>query len=273
MQMKLAAVVAVLLVAASLAAHPGIGIVIDGRGNLFYTDLAQVWMIAPNGTKSVAVPNVHTHELVLDAAGNLYGEHLWYEGDATKKWGHRVWKRSPAGKIVDVVPPSEGFLTNYSFVRDGAGAMYWVDHNAVMKRSGNAISVHARGNFRNPQRMIAQRDGTLWLIDGADLLRIAPNGAITRVAHDLSTGRLIRPDLGDHPMLMGLWLDRAGNVCVADFGHGDVKRVTPAGQVTTIAKSELPWSVSGGVYAPNGDLWLLEYSITNAARVRRIRAQ
>ena len=29
----------------------------------------------------MAVPNVHTHGLALDARDNLYGEHLWYEGD------------------------------------------------------------------------------------------------------------------------------------------------------------------------------------------------
>jgi len=40
----------------------------------------------------------------------------------------------------------------------------------------------------------------------------------------------------------------------------DLVRVAPNGR-----------SVTGGVYAPNGDLWLLEYSVTNAARVRRIR--
>ena len=40
---------AIVLVAASAAAHPGIGIVADSRGNIFYTDLKQVWRIAPDG--------------------------------------------------------------------------------------------------------------------------------------------------------------------------------------------------------------------------------
>ena len=66
-------------------AHPGVGIVQDSAGNIYYTDLKQVWKLAPDGKKSVAVPNVHTHELCLDGEDNLFGEHLWYEGDATKK--------------------------------------------------------------------------------------------------------------------------------------------------------------------------------------------
>jgi len=30
-------------------AHPGIGIVKDSKGNIFYTDLKQVWKISPDG--------------------------------------------------------------------------------------------------------------------------------------------------------------------------------------------------------------------------------
>ena len=71
------------LAATPLSAHPGIGIVVDSRGNVFYTDLKQVWRIAPDGTRSVAVPGVHTHELYLDAQDNLFGQHLWYEGEAS----------------------------------------------------------------------------------------------------------------------------------------------------------------------------------------------
>ncbi len=52
-----------LLMSATAFAHPGVGIVIDSRGNVFYTDLRQVWRIAADGSKSVAVLNVHSHEL------------------------------------------------------------------------------------------------------------------------------------------------------------------------------------------------------------------
>lgn len=89
-------------------AHPGIGIVVDSLGNVFYTDLKQVWRMSPDGKIEVAVSGVHTHELYLDASDNLYGEHLWYEGDRTGKWGHYVWKRSPKGVVEKVIPATEG---------------------------------------------------------------------------------------------------------------------------------------------------------------------
>ena len=123
MQMRCAVTVALLLFASTAMAHPPVSVVIDSRNNIYYSDLEQVWRIAPDGKRSVAVPNVHTHELFMDGQDNLFGEHLWYEGDATKKWGHYVWRRDAAGRVTMVKPRTEGFLTNYSFVRDRAGNM------------------------------------------------------------------------------------------------------------------------------------------------------
>src|SRR5205823_3445674 len=117
----------------------------------------------------------HTHELYLDPAGNLYGEHLWYEGEAINKWDYYVWRRSPDGRVQTIYGPKREFRTDYSLVRDAAGNHYWADreHHAIMK-----------------------------------------NQAV-------------------------------------------------------LANSTLPWSVVGGTYSTNGDLWLLEWSVGNEARARR----
>lgn len=282
--MRFGTLLAVILMIGSVAqAHPGIGIVIDTRGNVFYTDLAQVWRIAPDGTKSIAVRGVHTHELCLDSADNLYGEHLWYEGDATKKWGHRVWRRSPGGGLVDVIPTREGFRRDYSFVRDASGNMYWAESSRgiltgptnnvdlVRKRTPDgAISTLALWPFSDVRWMTVTPAGVVYLIDATDLLRITTAGRVDVVVRHLSHSRMIRPDISDRHLVMGIWTDRAGNVYAADYGNGEVKQVSPAGAVRVVARSHLPWSVTGGVCGPDGDLWLLEYSVTNAVRVRRI---
>jgi len=75
------------LFAVVAGAHPSVSIVIDSGGNVYYSDLEQVWRVAPDGSKTVAVPHVHTHELFLDPQDNLYGEHLWYEGGRHEKVG------------------------------------------------------------------------------------------------------------------------------------------------------------------------------------------
>jgi len=260
-----------LLTASPLLAHPPVSVVIDARGNVYYSDLEQVWRVAPNGTKSVAVPNVHTHELSLDAQGNLFGEHLWYEGDATKQWGHYVWKRDAAGRISKVIPNTRGFLSNYGFARDAAGNLYWPqrDKGEIRKRAPNGAITRVVGELKAMRWLHATPAGTLYVIDGGDLVRVK-NGRATRIARDLMKTNARRPHVALQHAIMGLWTDRAENVYVADYAHGEVKRITPAGAVSVAHTSTLTWSPIGGAFAANGDLWLLEATVGNAVRVRRV---
>jgi len=265
---KLAA--AIVLVAATASAHPGVGIVCDSRGNIFYTDLKQVWRIAPDGQKSVVVPNVHTHELYLDANDNLYGEHLWYNGEKLNTWGLRVWRRSPDGKVVDVVPSHDAFSEPFfSFVRDAAGSQYFSKENRVWIRSGKELRDLAHQTFRDIRWMTATPDGVLYFIDTLDLIRVA-NGATTTVAKNLSELHVPRAWIGSRHRLMGLWTDRSGNVYVADAAGAKVKRIDAKGKVTIVASSSYPWSPSGGTFDRQGNLWLLEFNPINDVRVRKV---
>ncbi|MDP9229560.1 MAG: hypothetical protein M3O67_02675 [Bacteroidota bacterium] len=44
-----------LLFISHLFAHPGIGIVKDSKGNIYYTDLKHVWKISTDGNRTVVV--------------------------------------------------------------------------------------------------------------------------------------------------------------------------------------------------------------------------
>src|SRR5687768_16174030 len=107
MKTILAAFLLLLAAAVPARAHPGVGIVMDRQGYVFYTDLQHVWRIAPNGGKSIAVRDVHTHELSMDGAGNLFGEDSEYLGG--DRWRTRVWRRAPDGRMTDVIPWTDGF--------------------------------------------------------------------------------------------------------------------------------------------------------------------
>ena len=269
----------VFLLAATALAHPGVGIVMDSRGNVFYTDLSQVWKIAPDGTKSIAVAGVHTHELGLDAADNLYGEHSWYEGDATKQWGHRVWRRSRDGRLTEVIRARRGFLSNYSFVRDGAGNMYWIDRekeNSLMKRApdGSITLVARKAAIHDPRWLTTTADGTVHLIDLFDIRRITPQGRVSTIARNVGKTTSLFRGLSDRHVLMGIWTDRRGNVYVASYGSREVKRIAPNGDVSVVATSRAPFAPTGGFIAPNGELWILETKspIPSEVRVRRIDA-
>lgn len=263
--------------ASSAGAHPPVGIVRDASGSVFYSDLARVWRIAPDGTRSVAVDGVHSHELALDPDGTLYGEHLWYEGEATDRWGHRVWRRRSDGAVETVIPPTAGFLSDYSFVRDAAGTMYWAERGettTIRKRPRDgSVALHASGPFRDLGWMIAAPDGTLFVVDRNDLLRVDPDGSI----HPLARGALVQRALGqvqvdDRHAVYGLWLGSAGEIYVAVYAGRAVVRVDRSGEISTVARSRWPWSPVGGLCAPDGTTWILESSITNAVRVRRIAA-
>ena len=259
MQMRIALTVCVLLTM-PLLAHPAVSVAIDSRGYVYYSDLEQVWRVAPDGSKSVAVPGVHTHELYLDAQDNLFGENLWYRNE---KWGHYVWKRDAAGRVTRIRPPTPGFLTNYSFTRDRAGNMYFPDRDrgAILRIAPNGAVTRVAGELKAMRWLHVTPAGTLYVVDGTDLVRIR-NGRVERFARGVTSAR--------RHTIMGLWTDRAENVYLADHEHRTVKRVTPSGAVSLFARSTFPWSPTGGAFAPNGDLWLLEASTTNTVRVRKV---
>ncbi|MCI0538362.1 MAG: hypothetical protein L0Z50_24405 [Verrucomicrobiales bacterium] len=261
------------LSASTASAHPGVGIVRDSRGNVFFTDLAQVWGLVPDGTRSVAVSNVHTHELCLDARDNLFGEHLWYDG-TTRKWGHYVWRRSPDGRVEQVIPPSHGFLANYSFVRDATGAMYWADREttggpAIRKRSpdGRVTTLLQSKSLHDIGFMTCSPNGTVYLIDRSDLICASADGQLRVLAGRLSGDRF---KFRQRHKVQGLSADDAGNVWVAVSERRVVKKVSKDGAVTVVAQLPTPFRPNGVLATPDGHLWILEDSLPNRARVRHI---
>lgn len=264
MRAVLLALLLLLAAAAPARAHPGVGIVMDREGNVFYTDLHHVWRIAPNGGRSIAVPDVHTHELAVDAAGNLFGEDSEYLGG--DRWRTRVWRRAPSGRVTDVIPWRAGFWRDYGFVRDASGALYWpycperrcsIRRRAADGRISTVAPAVRWANYIN--WLAAAPDGSLIMVDGRDLRRIDRTGRLGTLARNVGE------------MMMGMWVDARNNVYVAVYGARSVVRVAPDGRVATVARSAAPWAPSGVMVAPRGDLWLLEYSTSNEARVRRIR--
>lgn len=255
-------------------AHPGVGIVRDRQGNVFYTDLIHVWRITPSGQKSVAVRDVHTHELMIDSAGNLYGEDNRYlgSGEGDDSYRHRIWRRSPDGRVTNVTPWRRGFWREHGLVRDGAGATYWIKCPArrctIYRRAAIAAAGRATTIVAGPERITrpinwmaasATQPGTLFIVDGPDLRRVDSLGRVTTVARNIGE------------QLMGLWPSGDGQVYVAVYGARAIVRVNIAdGSITPVARSPEPWAPSGLLVAPDGHLWVLEYSTDNAARVRRI---
>ena len=250
----------------SAAAHPGVGIVMDSKKNIFYTDLTHVWKIDASGKKTIAVRNVHTHELYLDENDNLFGEHLWYEGEKIDKWGHYVWQLSPSGRLKKIIPATEGFLTNYSFVHDSHGRMFWANREKPCQQVGRKDTKGEVANLGDQcmtdiRWMASDAEGNVFLTDLGALKKIDTNGHIQTVVKQLHK---------EPRAAMGVWLDAKRNIYVAVYGDRSVKKVSPDGQVTVAAETSFPWSPSGGMVDSEGNLWILEANIINSVRVERI---
>jgi len=257
-------VLGLLVTALPAGAHPGWGLVRDStRGVIYYTDLQRVWRINPTGERSVAVPDVHTHELMLDDTGNLYGEDS--EGLGGDRWRYRVWRLSPNGRLEDVVAWHPGVRDDYGFVPDAAGALYWascVDKTrpCVVKRRARdgSVSIAAGGaTFGRPLNFLAPgAGGSVLLADGVDLKRVTATGM------ELVASALART--GGRFAIMGFHAASDGSIYAAAFEDRVVVRLAPDDARSVAARSDAPWQPAGVLLAPDG-LWVMEY---DAARVQ-----
>ena len=66
----------VITTAGVLAAHPPTGIVVDKKGNIYFSDLETVWKLDVEGGLSefrAGIRGRHVHELSIDDDDNIYG--------------------------------------------------------------------------------------------------------------------------------------------------------------------------------------------------------
>lgn len=266
-------------------AHPGIGIVCDRMGNIFYTDLKNVYKITPNGEKTITVANVHTHELALDSMGNLYGEHLWYTGETDNRWRRYVWRLAPDGTLNRILEEHQAFQNNFGFVRDAAFDEYsfrregeeFVFEKTVfdatrLTTQSRETSVVGKKQLKDVQWLKAGSDGTLYFAENDNLWQLSPDGSFKLLAEKLAEPVSPFSVFGENRSIFGIWLDASKNVYTALHTSGLVKKITPAGVVSAVDKSSLGWSPVGGVFDKTGNLWVLESTFTGGVRARKVEA-
>ena len=263
-----------LLVSGGLKAHPGIGIVKDSKGNIYYTDLKQVWKIDLGGNKTIVIPGVHTHELYIDPKDNLYGEHLWYNGESKDTWGHYAWCLKNSGELVKEIKPTEGFLTNYSFVRDSSGNMYWVERfttSRIMKKNkAGEITKILEGKFGFIGWLFATRNGSLYFTESNKLHKLSSDGKLETLAENIGSKTTDFTMMGPNYNSYGIWTDTEENIYMAMLDSKKVVRVGADGKPATILHSNSLWTICSGLFDSNGNMWVLENSATNDVRVRKL---
>lgn len=258
----------------SAHAHPPYSLVMDERGTVYYSDLSNIWQITPDGQRRIVVPDVHAHELWLDASGALYGEDVANVGD---RYRHRVWRLSPDGSLSDARPWREGHPSDhedFAISRDARGREY------VLKRASSQLVLQENSQQLNvvdlspigsaPERIHVSPSGVAHLTAGSSVWRWNEGTpAPVLVASDLIDRSEAFDFVQDRHALMGVWEDDRG-VYVTVFSGQHVTRIADDGTRTVVARSPGNFSPTAGLTAPDQALWLLEFSSSNEVRVRRL---
>ena len=247
------------------------GLAVDAIGNLYIAepDTDRVRRVDPGGTITTVAGTTSggysgdggsatsakldsPTGVAVDASGNLY---------IADSRNHRVRRVDPAGQITTVAGTGSG-----GYSGDGGSA------TSAKLDSPTGVAVDASGN--------------LYIADAGNhrVRRVDPAGQITTVAGTGSRG--YSGDGGSAPSAeldwpIGLALDASGNLYIADAGNHRVRRVDPAGQITTVAgtgsrgysgdggsapSAELDWPIGLALDA-SGNLYIADFS---THRVRRV---
>ncbi|MCX6951981.1 MAG: immunoglobulin domain-containing protein, partial [Verrucomicrobia bacterium] len=258
------------------------GLGVDAAGNFYVADSAnsRLCRITPNGIVSTlatpltlrdpAVPSFSSRPegLALDAAGNVY----FADGNAIRRL-------APDGTVTTVAgtpntsgstngPAATALFQNPTGVAvDAQGNIFVSDYTQRIRKISPAREVTTvagtgqigaadgpglSARFNNPQGIAVDAAGTIYVADYNNncVRKIAPDGTVSTLAGvPGSQGSVDGPATTarfQFPRFVAI--DRSGQVFVADDSH-TIRRISPAGVVTTIAGSSFATGTTDGIGA------------------------
>jgi sugar lactone lactonase YvrE len=290
------------------------GVVLDGAGGFYVSSAIQnrVYRVTADGALTLIAGNSSAgfsgdggpatsarlnrpSGIALDAAGNLY---------IADTWNGRVRKVNAAGVISTI---GDTPLANpQSVAVDATGNLYIADtwNGRVRKVTADGVMTIVAGNgtigfsgdggpaasaqIGIPSAVAVDAAGNLYISDTANhrIRKVTVNGVISTVVGD---GRTIRGGGDGGPATsaqingaLGLALDAAGNLYIADAYDSSIRKVTPDGVISTIDGGLVRFDVgdqviffaqfrfpSGVAVDATGNVYIAD---TNNSRVSRVTA-
>ena len=256
------------------------GMAINSTGDLYVADQATVRKITSAGvvTSPFGPVGSSLRGLVMDGDGNIY------VSDSTANVIRKidtsgvvsVYAGSGAAPFTNGQGINASFNSPYGLARDSSGNIYVADTNnhairmistagLVTTLAGNAGGVpgYSDGNggnasFNYPTGVAVDSHGNVIVADSHNqvIRRITPSGDVSTIAGTANAPPLAIPTDGDgigaaarFNIPLGVAVDSADNIYVADTSNNMIRRITPAGMVITLAGNGSSNTTNGSGYA------------------------
>ena len=250
------------------------GVAVDSSGTVYVADLLnnRIRKITPasvvttfagsglasfaDGTGTAAQFNNPTG-VAVDSSGTVY------VADAAN---HRIRKITPAGVVTTLAGSTQGFADGtgtaaqfnvpYDVAVDSSGTVYVADYNNNRIRkitpAGVVTSLAGSGGlpgsldgtgtgaqFNAPSGVAVDSSGMVYVADYANhrIRKITPAGVVTTFAGGAQGYLDGTSTAAQFNSPLGVAVDSSGTVYVGDYGNQRIRKITPAGVVTTLAGS------------------------------------
>jgi hypothetical protein len=247
---------------APIIAHPGSGIVVDRRGEVYFLDTgAGVWKIDLHG-RVTQVPGPKFHWMAIDYDDCFRNVRLptGARGDITRVG------TTPTLLVASDFPiaiGSNGNLYYPSYSSDSGLQLMELTPSDQTKVFAN-LSHAGSGDLKLLNGLAAGFDGSLYYTEDNAIRRITARGEISTVIANLKLPTCVSIPGTSPPMLRGLAADNRGVIYVAASGCGSVLKISARGQVTILHQLQSPWTPTA-VALFKSDVYVLEYLQTAAS--------
>jgi formylglycine-generating enzyme required for sulfatase activity len=243
-------------------AHPGSGIVVDRKGQVYFTDTGQgVWRLDERGRLSAHEGPAY-HWLAMDHDGRLASAQ-WPDFSEPSSDILRIGTH-PTLLLSSDFPLTTGRDGNLFFPNLGSDDRLRVYRLAPSGQISTLATLESASDGRSLKWLngiAAGPDGVIYLSENAAVRKITPRGEVSSVAGNVTVEDCQQlPRVSAHlgPFLRGLDVASDGTVYVAASGCCALLKISPQGEITPVLRSVSPWSPTG--VAVHGDeVFVLEY--------------